>query len=98
MKTSEDDPAGHADGDRCPQKTAVILRRTAGGKLPRSLPFISVMIYEALMNLYPETEKDTVFQIPHEYRKALGRPLSHDCLARDFYVKLAAKDRDKPLA
>lgn len=57
--------------------------------------FISVMLYKALMNLYPETEKDIVFQIPHEYRKVLGRPLSHDCLARVFFVKLAAKDRSK---
>lgn len=57
--------------------------------------FISVMLYKALMNLYPETEKDIVFEIPHEYRKVLGRPLSHDCLARVFFVKLAARDRSK---
>lgn len=57
--------------------------------------FISVMLYKALINLYPETEKDIIFQIPHEYRKVLGHPLSHDCLARVFFVKLAARDRSK---
>ena len=57
--------------------------------------FVSVMLYETMMNLFPETEKDIVFQIPHEYRKVLGRPLSHDCLARVFFLKLAAKDRSK---
>ena len=36
--------------------------------------FVSVMLYKALMDLYPEMEKDIVFQVPHEYRKALGRP------------------------
>lgn len=34
--------------------------------------FVSVMLYKALMDLYPETEKDIVFKVPHEYRKALG--------------------------
>ena len=57
--------------------------------------FVSVMLYETMMNLYPETEKDIVFRIPHEYRKVLGRPQSHDCLARVFFVKLAANDRSK---
>lgn len=57
--------------------------------------FVCVMLFEALTDLYPDMEKDVVFQIPHEYRKALGRPLSHDCLARVFSVKLAAKDRGK---
>lgn len=57
--------------------------------------FISVMLYKALMNLYPEADKDIVFEIPHEYRKVLGRPLSHDCLARVFFVKLATRDRSK---
>lgn len=57
--------------------------------------FVSVMLYKALMDLYPETEKDIVFKVPHEYRKALGRPLSHDCLARVFPVRLRPKDRDK---
>ena len=47
------------------------------------------------MDLYQETEKDIVFQVPHEYRKALGRPLSHDCLARVFPVRFRPKDRDK---
>ena len=57
--------------------------------------FVTVMLFEALMNLHPEMEEDIVIQIPHEYRKVLHRPLSHDCLARVFTVKLAAKDRNK---
>lgn len=59
--------------------------------------FVSVMLYQALMNLYPETEEDVVFQVPHEYRKVLKRPLSHDCLARVFSVKLAPKNRNRPV-
>lgn len=59
--------------------------------------FVVVMLYETMMRLFPDTEKDIVFQIPHEYRKALGCPLSHDCLARVFFVKLAQKDKGKSL-
>ena len=36
--------------------------------------FVSVMLYKTLMDLYPETEEDIVFQVPHEYRKALDHP------------------------
>ena len=57
--------------------------------------FVCVMLYRAMMSLYPNMKSDIVFSIPHEYRKALGRPLSHDCLARVLTAKLAAKDRDK---
>ena len=57
--------------------------------------FVSVMLFKTLMEFYPDTEKDIVFQIPHEYRRVLGRPLSHDCLARVFKAKLTAKDRNK---
>lgn len=57
--------------------------------------FVSVMLFKAMMELCPDTEKDIVFQIPHEYRKVLGRPLSHDCLARVFKAKLSAKDKNK---
>ena len=59
--------------------------------------FICVMLYKTLMNLYPETEKDIVFEIPHEYRKVLGHPLSHDSLVRVFLAKLAARDRSKSI-
>lgn len=59
--------------------------------------FICVMLYKTLMKLYPETEKDIVFEIPHEYRKVLGHPLSHDSLVRVFLAKLAARDRSKSI-
>lgn len=59
--------------------------------------FISTMLYKAMMNLYPETEKDIVFSVPHEYRKVLRRPLSHDCLARVFFARLSAKDKNKSI-
>lgn len=59
--------------------------------------FVSVMMFKAMMELCPDTEKDIVFQIPHEYRKVLGRPLSHDCLARVFKAKLSAKDKNKTI-
>ena len=55
--------------------------------------FISVMMFKALMALYPDMEKDILFQVPHEYRKQLGRPLSHDCLARVFTVRLSGKNK-----
>lgn len=59
--------------------------------------FVCVMLYKAVLNMYPDTDRDIVFSIPHEYRKVLHRPLSHDCLARVFPVKLAAKDREKSI-
>ena len=59
--------------------------------------FIGVMMYKALMSLFPETEKDILIEIPHEYRKALGRPLSHDSLVRVFVVRLTPKDQSKDI-
>ncbi len=56
--------------------------------------FISVILFKALMELYPDTEKDILFQIPHEYRKVLGRPLSHDSLATVFNVRLSSRNRN----
>lgn len=61
------------------------------------LSFISVMMYKALMALFPEQEKDVVFMVPHEYRAALAAPLSHESLARVFYVVLRAKDQAKDI-
>ncbi len=75
-----------------PQKTLMKYARNNDGS-PVSL--VCVMLYKAMMSLYPDMRSDIVFSIPHEYRKVLGRPLSHDCLARVLTVKLAAKDRDK---
>ena len=43
--------------------------------------------------VYPDMEKDILFHVPHEYRKQLGRPLSHDCLARVFTVRLSGKNK-----
>lgn len=57
--------------------------------------FVCVMLYKAIMNLYPDMKEDIIFDIPHEYRKALGRPLSHDCLARVMHIRIAAKDSGK---
>lgn len=59
--------------------------------------FVSVMLFRSLMSLYPGNKKDIVFQVPHEYRKVLGCPLSHDCLARVFNTVLSPKDADRPL-
>ena len=54
-----------------------------------------VLTMNAPKTFYPDMKSDIVFSIPHEYRKVLGRPLSHDCLARVLTAKLAAKDKDK---
>lgn len=59
--------------------------------------FVCAMLYKTMMKLFPKTEKEIVFHIPHEYRKALGRPLSHDSLARVFDIKLSPKEKDYPL-
>jgi hypothetical protein len=55
------------------------------------------MLFKTLMSLFPETDKEIVFHIPHEYRKVLNRPLAHDSLARVFDIKLTAKRKDLPL-
>ena len=89
-----DDKGNYAYNLQIPQKDLMRYAKSGDGS---PVSFISVMLFEALMDLYPETDKDIVFQIPHEYRKVLNRPLSHDCLARVFPVKLAAKDRNKSL-
>jgi hypothetical protein len=59
--------------------------------------FTCVMLFKALTTLYPDTDKDIVFQIPHEYRAALGRPLSHDSLARVIYARLTGKNQSMDL-
>ncbi len=51
--------------------------------------FISVIFYKAMLNLFSGSDKDIVIRIPHEYRKVLGSPLSHDSLARVMSVKLS---------
>ena len=71
------------------------LMKYARGNDGSPISFLCVMMYKAMMNLNPEMNSDIVFQIPHEYRKALHRPLYHDCLARVLYIILASKDRDK---
>ncbi|MBQ9503719.1 MAG: hypothetical protein IJU93_01780, partial [Lachnospiraceae bacterium] len=55
---------------------------------------ITVMMYRALMELFPDNKKDIKVIIPHEYRKALGKPLSHDSLARIMTASLSPKSRD----
>ncbi len=74
------------------QKTLMKYAKSNDGS---PVSFICVMLYRAMMSLYPDMKSDIVFSIPHEYRKVLGRPLSHDCLARVLTAKLAAKDMDK---
>lgn len=59
--------------------------------------FVSSMLYRAMRSLFPDSQKDIVFLIPHQYRKALGCPLSHDSLTRVFTIQLGPDMRDKSL-
>ncbi len=89
-----DGKGSYAYNLQVPQKALMQYARSNDGS---PVSFVCVMLYRAMLRLYPELQSDIVFSIPHEYRKVLGRPLSHDCLARVLTVRLAAKDRDKPL-
>ncbi len=77
-----------------PQRELMACARANGGS-PVSL--ISSLLYRGMAVLFPDSEKDIVFLIPHQYRKALGRPLSHDSLTRVFPVQLGRDMRDKSL-
>ena len=87
-----DGDGSYAYNLQVPQKALVGYAKSNDGSPVSS---VCVMLYKAVMSLHPDMKSDIVFSIPHEYRKVLGRPLSHDCLARILTVKLAAKDRDK---
>ena len=89
-----DDGGSYAYNLQVPQHELMKYSRNNDGS---PVSFVSAMLYKTLMNLFPETEKDTVIEIPHEYRRVLRRPLSHDCLARVFFIKLSSKDRNKSL-
>ena len=58
---------------------------------------IGVMLYKALMDLFPENKKDIVMLIPHEYRKVLGKPLSHESLARVMLASLSPESKELPI-
>ena len=59
--------------------------------------FISALLYRCVTELFPETEKEVVFLIPHQYRQVLGCPLSHESLARVFTVFLDSGMRNESL-
>ena len=89
-----DDEGSYAYNLQVPQGELIKYSKSNDGS---PVSFVSAMLYKTLMNLFPETEKDIVIEIPHEYRKVLRRPLSHDCLARVFFIKLSLKDINKTL-
>lgn len=59
--------------------------------------FISTMFYRSIAELFPDSEKDVVILIPHQYRQVLGCPLSHDSLVRMFTVSLSNSMRNESL-
>lgn len=77
-----------------PQQELMACARANGGS---PVSFISSMLYRSMAALFPDSEKDIVFLIPHQYRKALERPLSHDSLTRVFTVQLGQDMRGKSL-
>ena len=89
-----DDGGNYAYNLQIPQNEMMGFAKRVGAS-PTSL--LCVMLFKALTELYPKTEKDIVFQIPHQYRGVLNCPLSHDCLARVFRVILAANDKDQSI-
>lgn len=56
---------------------------------------LSLALYRTVIKLFADNKKDIVFEIPHTFRKALNRFLSHDCLANVLFVKLPVSDADK---
>lgn len=61
------------------------------------LSLISIMLYKAVIEIFPQTDKDIIFQIPHTYRETLKKPLSHDCLASVVFAKLSPKQKGEDM-
>lgn len=69
-----------------PQSGLMRAAKATGGS---PVSFVCGMMYLATLRLFPDNGNDIVFQIPHNYREAIGAPLSHDCLARVLFAKLS---------
>ena len=59
--------------------------------------FFCAMLFHAARALFPEDTRPVIFEIPHQYRKALGRPLTHECVDRVLFVSLPPQAESKPL-
>ena len=74
-----------------PQKEFLEIAKPNDGS---PVSFIGVVFYNAVLNLFPDCEKDIIIEIPHEYRKVLGNPLAHDSLVRVMNVCLSPKAKN----
>ena len=56
---------------------------------------LGTVMYRAAMDLLDIGDKNILYQIPHNFRKALGKPLSHESLATVVFARLTPEDRNK---
>lgn len=76
---------------RLKQKDLMKRAKTIEGS-PNS--YLAANLYKAFCNLYPDLDKDVVCAVSHQFRKALGNPLSHDSLAKVFYFNYTKRMKD----
>lgn len=81
--TLDDQPAGYESRDKwtcfCFKVKQKDMMRFASSVDGSPASFIASIMYRAISELHPDTELPIVCGMQHQYRKALGKPLSHMC-------------------
>ena len=80
---TDDQPSGYSSREqwtsfciKIPQKD---MMRFASGVDGSPATFIASMLYRTISDLHPENRLPIVCGMQHQYRKALGKPFSHNC-------------------
>jgi len=97
----EDQPAGYESRDRwtsfrvrCPQKD---MMKYASGVDGSPATFIASVMYRAIDACHPDRSRPIICGMQHQYRKALGNPLSHLCHVNIIPIVYSARMRGKSL-
>lgn len=71
-----------------PQKAMMTRASTSDGS---PVSFLSVLLYRAIRRLDPNTDKPVVAHVQHQYRAALGTPVSHHSLVNYIPVVMSPR-------
>lgn len=71
-----------------PQKAMMTRASTSDGS---PVSFLSVLLYRAIRRLDPNTDKSVVAHVQHQYRAALGTPMSHHSLVNYIPVVMSPR-------
>lgn len=71
-----------------PQKAMMTRASTSDGS---PVSFLSVLLYRAIRRLDPNTDKPVVAHVQHQYRAALGTPMSHHSLVNYIPVVMSPR-------